>query len=174
MKNFVQNIKSAIILGGLLIVLPTAVLADKGGKPNVKSTATTAVCIVDDGSEDDGSAHVYSCKTLSNVVLWCGGTYIKYDDLGVDPVTNLEQYDGIFGCGEAEGDITFVAIKSGSQKHKKHNPGYTSPVGLPPDEPSGSGLFVGDIPLCGDLADVPMPGVCEVVTADPPPDPDTN
>ncbi len=169
MKIFVQNIKSAIILGGLLIVLPTAVLADKGGKPNIKSRATTAVCI-----ETDGSAHVYSCKALSNVVLWCNGTYVKHDDLGLDPDTGMEVYDGVFGCGEAEGPITYVAIKSGSQKHNKHNPGYTPPMDLPPDEPSGSGLFVGDIPGCP-LADalIPVPGECVLEPADPLP-PETN
>ena len=165
MKAVIRFKKPAVILGGLLIALPMLGLADKGGNPNNKSIATTAVCI------EDGSAHVYSCKALSNVVLWCGSTYIKYDNIGLDPDTGVEEevFDDIFGCGDAVGPITFVAIKSGSQKHNKHNSDYTPPADLPPDAPSGSGLFVGDIPNCPLApASIPAPGECIVEPTDPP------
>ena len=161
--------KTAVILGGLVLVLPVAGLADKGGKPNKSSVATTAACI-----DADGSAHVYSCKALSNVVIWCGGTYIKHDDIGRDLETGVEEeiFDDVFGCGDVVGPITYVSIKSGSQKHKKHNADYTPPADLPPDAPSGSGLFVGDIPSCPLAPElIPAPGECVVEPIDPPPPP---
>ena len=169
MKAVVPFIKPAVILGGLLMTLPVSGLADKGGNPNNKSVATTAACI-----EADGSVHVYSCKALSNVVIWCGSTYIKYDDIGLDPETGVEEeiFDEVFGCGDAVGPINYVAIKSGSQKHNKHNRDYTPPADLPPDVPSGSGLFVGDIPSCPLAPEqIPVPGECNVEPTDPPPPP---
>lgn len=168
MKAVNRIIKPSVILGGLLMALPLASLADKGGKPNKSSMATTAACI------EDGSVHVYSCKALSNVVIWCGSTYIKYDDIGLDPETGVEEeiFDDVFGCGDAGGPITFVAIKSGSQKHNKHNSDYMPPADLPPDAPSGSGLFVGDIPNCPLAPElIPVPGDCDVESTDPPPPP---
>lgn len=158
---------STAIIGGLLVTMPLGVLADKGGKPNRNSVATTAACI-----EPDGSVHVYSCKALSNVVIWCGSTYLKYDNIGRDSETGAEEeiYDEVFGCGDAVGPITFVAIKSGSQKHNKHNAGYTPPADLPADTPSGSGLFVGDIPSCPLAAEsIPTPGDCTAEPTEPPP-----
>ena len=169
MKAVVRFMKPALILGGLLITLPVAALADKGGKPNKSSVATTAACI-----EADGSVHVYSCKALSNVVIWCGDTYIKHDDIGLDPNTGNEEeiFDKVLGCGDAVGPITFVAIKSGSQKHNKHNANYTLPENLPSGAPSGSGLFVGDIPSCPLAPEmIPAPGECVVEPTEPPPPP---
>ncbi len=169
MKAVTRFITPAVILGGLLVTLPMASMADKGGKPNKKSVATTAACI-----EADGSVHVYSCKALSNVVIWCGDTYIKYDDIGLDPESGVEEekYESVFGCGDAVGDIDFVAIKSGSQKHNKHNSDYTPPADLPSDAPPGSGLFVGDIPSCPLAPElIPVPGDCDAVPTDPPPPP---
>lgn len=159
MNKFNQCIRIAAIFLGLLIALPISALADKGGKPNPKSVATTAACI-----NADGDAQVYSCKGLSNVVLWCGTTYLLHDDI-VDAEGN-EIYEGVFGCVDAtgtpiEGGITYIAVKSGSQKHVKNNGDYIPPVGLPPEPPSGSGLFVGDIPDCPlDSAEIPEPGNC--------------
>lgn len=169
MKAVERLIKPAVILGALLMALPMASMADKGGKPNKKSVATTAACI-----EADGSAHVYSCKALSNVVIWCGSSYIKYDDIGMDPETGVqdEKFESVFDCGNTVGPITFIAIKSGSQKHKKHNSDYTPPADLPADAPSGSGLFVGDIPSCPIAPElIPAPGECDVEPTDPPPPP---
>lgn len=174
MKAVIRFIKPAVILGGLLMTLPVVSLADKpdpgakGGKPNKNSVATTAACL-----ETDVSVHVYSCKGLSNVVIWCGTTYIKYDDIGLDPETGIEEeiYDRVFDCGDAVGPIDYVAIKSGSQKHSKHNSGYTPPD-LPMEPPSGSGLFVGDIPSCPLAPElIPVPGDCDVTPTDPPPPP---
>ena len=107
MKAVIRFIKPAVIVGGLLVALPVASWADKGGKPNKNSVATTAACI-----EADGSVHVYSCKGLSNVVIWCGTTYIKYDDIGLDPDTGVEEeiFDEVFGCGEAVGPITYCLL----------------------------------------------------------------
>ena len=169
MKPVIRFINPAVILGGLIWALPSASLADKGGKPNRNSVATTAACI-----EADGSVHVYSCKALSNVVIWCGSTYIKYDDIGRDPTTGDEEevFDDVFGCGDADGPITYVAVKSGSQKHNKHNSDYTPPADLPPEPPSGSGLFVGDIPSCPLAPElIPVPGDCDAQPTDPPPPP---
>lgn len=166
MKAIVRFTIPSVILGGLLMALPMVGLADKGGKPNKNSVATTAACI-----EADGSVHVYSCKALSNVVIWCGTTYIKFDNIGVDPDTGIEEeiFDDVFDCGDADGEISFVSIKSGSQKHNKHNSDYTPPTNLPEGVPSGSGLFVGDIPSCP-LAPalIPVPGECNVELTDPP------
>jgi len=166
MKAVLRFMTPAMVLGGLLMALPAAVLADKGGKPNERSVATTAACL-----EADGSVHVYSCKALSNVVIWCGSTYIKYDDIGRDEETGVDKeiYDEVFGCGDAVGPITYVAIKSGSQKHNRHNSNYTPPTDLPPDAPAGSGTFVGDIPSCPLAPEmIPMPGECLVEPAEPP------
>ena len=155
----VRMILPTLVFGALLLALPETGFADKGGKPNRNSVAATAACI-----EPDGSVHVYSCKALSNVVIWCGGTYIKFDNIG----NGEEVYGEVLGSGDAEGPITFVAIKSGSQKHKKHNDGYTPPEGLPDNTPSGSGLFVGDIPGCPLPAEsIPVPGDCDAELTDP-------
>jgi len=167
MKSDTRCVITSAILGGLLLALPLAGLADKGGNPNNRSVATTAACI-----EDDGSVHVYSCKALSNVVIWCGSTYVKHDDIGRDPETGdeVEIFDTVFDCGDASGPITYVAIKSGSQKHNKHNSGYTAPADLPQETPPGSGLFVGDIPNCPLEAElIPVPGDCDAELAEPPP-----
>ncbi len=166
MKTLQRSAKPVAILAGLLLVLPVAGLADKGGKPNKNSVATTAACL-----ESTDSVHVYSCKALSNVVMWCGDTWIKHDNIGADPETGdeTEVFDGVFGCGDAGGPIEFVAVKSGSQKHAKHNDGYTPPSGLPEDAPPGSGLFVGDIPVCP-LAEtaIPVAGDCDAEPTEPP------
>lgn len=145
--------RPACIIGGLLLVLPMAGFADKGGKPNQRSEATTAACLV-----DDDTVHVYSCKALSNVVLWCNGVYVKHDDIAG------EIYDGEFDCsteGEDEqvsGPITMVAIKSGSLKN-------TTVEGAPP----GSGIFLGGLLSCADPAfEPPSPDVCDVEVPPPP------
>ena len=171
MKTFNQRMKAAAILAGLLIALPTVGLADKPADkkgPSDKSKAVTAACL-----EADGSAHVYSCKALSNVVLWCGeapaGVYIKYDDIVGD--AGEELYEATFDCGvdadgvAISGPITMVAIKSGSQKNAKHFPDDYTPV---EDAPSGSGLFLGDIAACP-LESIPAPGDCKVAEVAEPP-----
>lgn len=162
------RLKLAGILLGLMIVLPMSANADKGGKPNSKSVATTAACI-----DANGGAQVYSCKALSNVVLWCGNAYVKHDDIADEDGNEI--FEGVFGCVDAdgnaiEGDISFISVKSGSQKHVKHNDDYVPPVGLPAEPPSGSGLFVGEIPSCADVApaSIPAPGDCIVEPTDPP------
>jgi hypothetical protein len=131
----------------LLMVLPIAGFADTGGKPNKRSEATTAACLV-----DDDTVHVYSCKALSNVVLWCNGVYVKHDDI------EGEIYDGEFDCStegedeQASGPITMVAIKSGSLRN-------TTVQGAPP----GSGIFIGGLLSCDDPAFVhPLPDECDV------------
>jgi len=160
MNTFKQCMKPAAILLGLLIALPMPGLADKDGKPNPKSVATTTAACID----ANGDAQVYSCKELSNVVLWCGTTYVKHDDIADEEGNEI--YEGVFGCVDAagtpiEGDITYLAVKSGSQKHVKNNGDYVPPADLPSDSPSGSGLFVGDIPACPlDPAEIPEPGIC--------------
>jgi hypothetical protein len=147
MKPVIQFIKPAVILGGLLLALPMVGLADKGGKPNVKSEAITAACL-----EDDDTAHVYSCKGLSNVVLWCNGETVKHDD--IEGESGEELFDAEFDCVDAEGNpisgpITMIAVKSGSQKNVDS--------GTPP----GSGLFVGEILDCTDSSFVfPLEGEC--------------
>ncbi len=150
MKPVIKFIKPVVILGGLLIALPMVGLADQGGTPNVKSEAITAACL-----EDDDTAHVYSCKGLSNVVLWCNGETVKHDD--IEGESGEELFDAEFDCVDAEGNpisgpITMIAVKSGSQKNAES--------GTPP----GSGLFVGEILDCTDSTFVfPLEGECDVV-----------
>ena len=150
MKALGQWMTPAIMICGALMALPMVGLADKGGNPNAKSEAVTAACIV-----DEGSVHVYSCKGLSNVVLWCGETWVKHDDIGEE---GEEVYDGVFDCGtDAEGEpisgpITMVAVKSGSLKN-------TTVEGAP----RGSGLFLSQLPSCSDESfEFPLPGECDV------------
>lgn len=158
MKAAIRFVQGAAVLGGLLALLPATSLADKGGKPNKNSVAVTAACKI-----DDTTIHAYSCKALSNVVLWCGSAWVKHDDIaGPD---GEEINDGIFDCGvDADGNplgaITMVAIKSGSQKNSKHHPEDYTPV---EDAPSGSGLFLeGDLLSCDDpLFEAPSPGECD-------------
>jgi hypothetical protein len=144
MKLIIRSMKPIVILGGLLLALPMAVVADKpdagakGGKPNRNSVAITAACTV-----DNDTARVCSCKGLSNVVLWCGSTWVKHEDFGSAEDTG-EVFDTTVDCGvdgagkPIPGPITMIAIKSGSQKNAKHHPeGYKAVE----DAPSGSGLF---------------------------------
>jgi len=173
MKTVARFMGLSVALGGLLMALPQTSLADKDGKPNKKSVATTAACVYEPDTEGFYSAHVYSCKALSNVVLWCGGSYVKYDNIGSDPSTGDEKevYDAVFDCPDAYEKITYIAIKSGSQKHNKHNDGYVAPD-LPESAPPGSGLFVGDIPACLlDEDQIPRRGKCDVDPVEPPPPP---
>ena len=113
----------------------------------MKSEAITAACL-----EDDDTAHVYSCKGLSNVVLWCNGETVKHDD--IEGESGEELFDAEFDCVDADGNpisgpITMIAVKSGSQKNTE---GGT---------PAGSGLFVGDILACTDPSFVfPLEGEC--------------
>ena len=154
MKTFNQFVKPTALLVGLLITLPMFALADRGGKPNKNSEATTAACL-DGEAEIEVSVHVYSCKALSNVVLWCGTTYVKHDDIVGD--SGEEIFDGVYDCGtNAEGipipgPISMVAIKSGGQKN-------TDVEGAPP----GSGLFLDGLLSCddGDFQS-PLPGACD-------------
>jgi hypothetical protein len=161
MKLVIRLIKPVVILGGLLLVMPLAVVADKpdagakGGKPNKNSVAVTAACTI-----DNDTARVCSCKGLSNVVLWCGTTWVKHEKFGSDPDTG-EVFDATVDCvgGEGEpipGPITMIAIKSGSQKNAKHHPdGYETVQGAP----SGSGLFVSP-EACSDQFVCPAEGDC--------------
>ena len=162
MKAVARFTTLSVILGALLIAMPQDSFAGKGNKggksgekkgPNENSIATTAACI-----QSDGSARVYSCKGISNVVIWCSGTYIKFDNVSSD---DGEVYEDVFSCGDAGGSIDWVAVKSGSQMHKKHHGDYDG-SDVPAGAPSGSGLFDGDIPYCYDLApaDIPTPGDC--------------
>lgn len=166
MKKLMQFVKPALILGGLLLALPTVGMADKGGKPNKNSVAITAACTV-----DDDTARACSCKALSNVVLQCGDAYVKHDDIGLDPLTGVETdvFDAEFDCVDSEGvpipgPITLVAVKSGSQKNAKHHPEDYDPVD---DAPSGSGLFFGPQPCPDDFA-CPAEGDCTVADDVPP------
>ena len=143
MKLKIRSMKPVLILGGLLLAMPMASVAGKpdagvkGGKPNKNSEATTAACTV-----DEDTARVCSCKGLSNVVLWCGTTWVKHEDFGSDGDAG-EVFDATVDCVDGEGNsipgpITLIAIKSGSQKNVKHHPeGYQTVEGAP----SGSGLF---------------------------------
>ncbi len=166
MKPVIQLIKPALILGGLLLVLPMVGLADKGGNPNVKSEAVTAACYV-----DDVSARVCSCKGLSNVVLQCGVVYVKHDDIEGAPGEEL--FDAVFDCGvDADGNpisgpITMIAIKSGSQKNADSGTPYDID-----NAPSGSGLFFRP-EMCEESAPVcPISDAdCEVADDEPPPEP---
>jgi hypothetical protein len=143
MKLTMRLMKPVVILGGLLLATPMAVVADKpdadakGGKPNRNSVAITAACTI-----DNDTARVCSCKGLSNVVLWCGTTWVKHEDFGLAADTG-EVFDATVGCVDGAGNpipgpITMIAIKSGSQKNTKHHlVGYQTVEGAP----SGSGLF---------------------------------
>ena len=144
MKSIVRSMKPVVLLGGLLLAMPMAVVADKpdagskGGKPNRNSVAVTAACTTDNGT----AARVCSCKGLSNVVLWCGTTWVKHEDFdsGAD---GEEVYDTTVKCEDGAGNpiagpIAMISIKSGSQKNTKHHPDdYQTVEGAP----SGSGLF---------------------------------
>jgi hypothetical protein len=155
MKTFNQFVKPTAILVGLLITLPMSALADKGDKPHNHSGATTAACLDDVDEGEVSSVHVYSCKALSNVVLWCGTTYVKHDDIVGD--SDEEIFDGVYDCGTNAagvpilGSISMVAIKSGGQKN-------TDIEGAPP----GSGLFLDGLLSC-DHEDFqsPLPGECD-------------
>lgn len=138
MKLTIRSIKSVVVLGGLLLAMPLVAVGDKpdagtkGGKPNRNSVATTAACTI-----DNDTARVCSCKGLSNVVLWCGTTWVKHEDFGAAEDTG-EVFDTTVDCVDGTGPITMIAIKSGSQKNAKHHPdGYQAVEGAP----SGSGLF---------------------------------
>lgn len=174
MKLVIQFLRSTVILGGLMLALPTVGVADKPeegakhGRPNKNSVAITAACTV-----DDDTARACSCKGLSNIVLQCGSTWVKHDDIGLDAETGIETevFDATFDCGtDAEGDpvpgpITMVAVKSGSQKNAKHNPDDYEPV---LDAPSGSGLFFGPEACTADFA-CPAEGDCSSAEEPPPP-----
>ena len=155
MKLINRSIKPVVILSGLLLAMPMAAMAGKpdkgakGGKPNQNSVAVTAACIV-----DNDTARVCSCKGLSNVVLWCGSTWVKHEDFGSDGDSG-EVFDTTVDCTN-EGPITMVAIKSGSQKNSKHHPdGYNTVEGAP----SGSGLFTSP-EACSSEFVCPVAGDC--------------
>ncbi|MDH3747484.1 MAG: hypothetical protein OER97_04705 [Gammaproteobacteria bacterium] len=164
MKSFSQFMNARAIFAGLVLTMPLVAVADKGGAPNKKSEATTAVCTV-----DERTVHAYSCKALSNVVLWCGvegaQVYVKHDDI-LDE-NGLEIVDGIFDCGvDADGvaipgPVSMVAIKSGSQRNVKSDAPHDVD-----NAPSGSGLFLGDLLMC-DNPDFmfPLEGECDVAEA---------
>lgn len=162
MKLINRSMKPIVILGGLLLAMPMAVVADKpdagakGGKPNSNSVATTASCTI-----DNETAWVCSCKGLSNVVLWCGTTWVKHEDFGSAADTG-EVFDATVGCGvdgagkPISGPITMIAVKSGSQKNAKHHQeGYETVEGAP----SGSGLFTTPEACSSEFA-CPAPGDC--------------
>jgi hypothetical protein len=170
--------KPVLILGGLLLAMPIAAVAGKpdagakGGKPNENSVAVTAACTL-----PDNTAHVCSCKGLSNVVLWCGTTWVKHEDFG-SGVDSDEVYEAIVGCVDSAGntipgDITMIAVKSGSQKNAKHHP-EDYEVDL--DAPSGSGLLVTPkactpefaCPAAGDCSGITEPPGGEPPVGDPP------
>jgi hypothetical protein len=146
MKLVTRCLKPVLILSGLFLVMPLAAVADKpdagskGGKPNKNSVAVTEACVT-----EENTARVCSCKGLSNVVLWCGSTWVKHEDFGSDTDTG-EVYYAEVGCVDSEGNaipgpIGFIAVKSGSQKHAKHLLEGYEVEGLPEGAPSGSGLF---------------------------------
>jgi hypothetical protein len=161
MKLKTGLMKSVVILGGLILVMPMAAIADKpdagtkGGKPNKNSVADTAACTI-----DNDTARVCSCKGLSNVVLWCGTTWVKHESFGSDVDTG-EVFDAMVDCVDGEGNpiagpITMIAIKSGSQKNAKHHPDdYQTVEGAP----SGSGLFVTP-EACSSEFTCPVAGDC--------------
>ena len=158
MKLIIRSMKPILILSSLLLAMPIAAVADKpdagvkGGKPNANSVAVTAACTM-----DDDTAHVCSCKGLSNVVLWCGSTWVKHEDFG-----DGEVYEAIVDCGvdsagnPISGPITMIAVKSGSQKNAKHNPVDYQAI---EDAPSGSGLFSAPEACSPDFA-CPAAGDC--------------
>lgn len=174
MKSVIQFLKPTVILGGIMLALPIAGLADKpdrgakGGKPSKNSVAITAACTI-----DNDTARACSCKGLSNVVLQCGETWVKHDDIGSDAATGIETevFDATFDCGvDAEGNIvsgpiSMIAVKSGSQKNAKHHPDDYDPV---LDAPSGSGLFFGPDVCTADFA-CPAEGDCTSAEEPPPP-----
>ena len=161
MKLMNRSIKPVLMLSSLLLAMPMAAVAGKpdagakGGKPNKNSVAVTAACTLDDGN----AAQVCSCKGLSNVVLWCGDTWVKHEDFGAD---GSEVFAATVGCVDGEGNaidgpISMIAVKSGSQKNAKHNPdGYEAIEGAP----SGSGLFTTP-EACSETFACPAPGDCE-------------
>ena len=162
MKQIIRLAKPIAILGGLLLAMPMTVMADKpdagskGGTPNRNSVAATAACTI-----DNDTARVCSCKGLSNVVLWCGTTWVKHEDFdsaaGTDEVFDTT-VDCVDGAGNTiPGPITMIGIKSGSQKNAKHNPeGYETVDGAP----SGSGLFTTPEACSSDFV-CPAEGNCE-------------
>ncbi len=161
MKLMNRSIKPVLMLSSLLLAMPMAAVAGKpdagakGGKPNKNSVAVTAACTLDDGN----AAQVCSCKGLSNVVLWCGETWVKHEDFGSD---DGDVYSATVGCVDSEGNaidgpINMIAIKSGSQKNVKHSPGDYEALGK--GEPSGSGLFTTP-EACSDTFACPAPGDC--------------
>lgn len=144
MNTVIRSIVPVAILGVCLLAMPVEGMAgkpdkpgkdNKGGTPNHNSVADTEACLV-----DDYTARVCSTKGISNVVLWCDGTWVKHEDFGPGEV-----YEATVGCVNDQGDlvggggrISMVAVKSGSQKNSKHHPdGYQTVDGAP----SGSGLF---------------------------------
>ena len=150
MKLMNRSIKPVVILSGLLLAMPMAAVADKpdagakGGKPNKNSVAVTAACTL-----GNDRAQVCSCKGLSNVVLWCGDTWVKHEDFGTD---GSEVYSATVGCVDSEGNaidgsINMIAIKSGSQKNANEG------------APSGSGLVTEPEACSTDFA-CPAPGDC--------------
>ena len=165
MKLMVRSIKPVLILGSLLLAMPMAAVADKpnagakGGKPNENSVAVTAACTM-----DDDTAKVCSCKGLSNVVLWCGSTWVKHEDFG-----DGEVYEAIVDCGADSagnpiaGPITMIGVKSGSQKNAKHHP---ENYDVDQDAPSGSGLLVTP-EACSDDFVCPAAGDCSGITEPP-------
>ena len=165
MKLMVRSIKPVLILGSLLLAMPMAAVADKpdagakGGKPNKNSVAVTAACTM-----DNDTAKVCSCKGLSNVVLWCGSTWVKHEDFG-----DGEVYEAMVDCGvdsagnPIPGPITLIGVKSGSQKHAKHHP---SDYDADAVAPSGSGLLVTPETCSSDFA-CPAAGDCSEITEPP-------
>ena len=162
MRSVTQLIKSVTILGGLLLVVPVAAVADKpdagakGGKPNRNSVAITAACTI-----NETTARVCSCKGLSNVVLWCGTTWVKHEIFDSNP-DGGEVFDTTVACADDEGQpisgpILMIAIKSGSQQNAKHHPeGYQTVEDAPP----GSGLFTTP-DACSSEFVCPAAGDCE-------------
>ena len=175
MKLITRFMKPVVFFAGLLLAMPVTVVADKpdagakGGKPNKNSVAITAACTID----NDTAARVCSCKGLSNVVLWCGTTWVKHEDFG-SAADNGEVFDAIVDCVDGAGNpisgpITMIAIKSGSQKNAKHHPeGYQTIE----DAPSGSGLFTSP-EACSSEFVCPVAGDCtggDEPAGDEPPD----
>ena len=139
MNSVIRSMMPVAVLGVCLLAAPVDAVAgkpgkgNKGGTPNENSVAVTGACKV-----DSDTARVCSTKSISNVVLWCGGTWVKHEDFGPGDV-----YEATVDCVNGQGDpvdgpISMVAVKSGSQKNAKHHPeGYQTIDGAP----SGSGLF---------------------------------
>jgi hypothetical protein len=165
MKQIIRSMKPVLILGGLLLAMPIAAVAGKpdagakGGKPNENSVAVTAACTL-----GDNTAKVCSCKGLSNVVLWCGTTWVKHEDFG-----DGEVYEAMVDCGvdsagnPIPGPITMIGVKSGSQKNAKHHP---NDYNADENAPSGSGLLVTP-EACSIGFACPAPGDCSGITEPP-------